>query len=111
MNTSISAGASIPADDMDILQAMIHASNLSGARSEATGRTWNVAVRNDDGQLYRRTGFRNLNQMRRLGMRMKALGYVDELGGVRDQKNGLDAIYRRRPETADRRESGISAAA
>ena len=49
--------------------------------------------------------------MRRLGMRMKALGYVDELGGVRDQKNGLDAIYRRRPETADRRESGISAAA
>lgn len=80
MNTSIAAGAVAPAEDPEIVQAMVVAGNVSGAASRATGMQQLVGVRNDaTGIIYRNALFKSRMQVLRLRQRAARLGYADEL--------------------------------
>ena len=101
MITSIAAGAAISPDDGNIVKAIVHSTQLSGAISRSAERTWHVAIRNDEGAVYRRAAFRNANQVRRMAMRMKVLGYADELAGAAGPRDGFDAIFGRASDAVE----------
>lgn len=96
MNTSLAAGAQIPPDDPEIVQAMVVAGNASGTSSRATGVQQLVGVRNEaTGLIYRNALFKSRMQVLRLGQRLSRLGYADELAGQDSRQQGFDAIFSR----------------
>ncbi|MGE0496725.1 MAG: hypothetical protein AB7I35_09425 [Ramlibacter sp.] len=96
MNTSIAAGAVVPPEDPEIVQAMVVADQASGTSARATGVQQLVGVRNDaTGLVYRHTLFKTRTQVLRLGQRLARLGYANELAGCRERRDGYDAIFSR----------------
>lgn len=96
MHTTIAAGATVPPEDGDIVQAMVLAGNASGTSGRATGVQQKVGVRHEvTGVIYRSALFRSRMQVLRLGQRLARLGYADELVGQLQQREGFDAIFSR----------------
>jgi len=95
MNTSIAAGATVPPEDTEIVQAMVLAGQASGTMSRVSGVQQLVGVRNDaTGQIYRNALFKTRNQVLRLGHRLARMGYSNELAG-QPRHEGFDAIFSR----------------
>lgn len=99
MKTSIAAGATLAADDSDVMKAIALASNVSGMMNRVSGLLWQVGVRNEAGVIYRSVTFNTRTQVLRMATRMARIGYADELAGgagvARGPYKGFDAIYSR----------------
>ncbi|MBX3657656.1 MAG: hypothetical protein KF740_04405 [Ramlibacter sp.] len=95
MNTSVAAGAVLPPEDPEIVQAMVLADQVSGASARVTGVQQRVGVRNAAGQVYRHTLFKTRTQVLRLAQRLARLGYANELAGCSERQGDFDAIFSR----------------
>ena len=92
--TSLTEGAEIGKQDVDVCEILAR----SWQESSDPVATWQVAIKNQAGIIYRVATLKSLDQMLTFLGGMSKIGMADELEDALGKVDGFDAILRHRGE-------------